>query len=128
MSTRVDFVHKGRWIYRLITNIEVGIGRKHDQVNFYLSQLLTGHGCYRAFLYKYGHDVDEMCPIYQNTSETAEHVFFTCPRYELQRNLLERTIGTQVTDMLKLERGIFLREGSCNTAENNGENKNNINE
>ena len=52
-------------------------------VNFYLSQLLTGYGCCRAYLYKYGHDVNETCPIYQITSETADHVFLTCPRYEL---------------------------------------------
>ena len=25
-------------------------------------QHLTGHGCYRADLYKHGHDVDETCP------------------------------------------------------------------
>lgn len=88
---------KGRWTYRLIPNIEEWTGRKHGQVNFYLTQFLTGHGCYRTYLYKYGHDVDEACPSCLDTSETAEHIFFTCPRYEFRRNFLERTIGSQVT-------------------------------
>ena len=38
-----------------------------------LTQLLTGHGCYRAYLYKYGHDVAEACPECRNERETAEH-------------------------------------------------------
>ena len=80
---------------RLILNIEVWMGKKHDQVNFYFSLLLTGHGCYGAYLYKYGHDIDETCPTCRNTSETAEHVFFICPRFEFQWNFLERTISTQ---------------------------------
>ena len=39
---------KGRWTNTLNPNTEVRIGRKHDKVHFYLTQLLTGHGCYRA--------------------------------------------------------------------------------
>ena len=71
--------------------------RKHGQVNFYLTQLLTGHGCYKAYLYKYGHDVNEAIPECCNERQTAPHVFFTCPKYVDQRNYLERTIGFKVT-------------------------------
>ena len=39
------------------------------------------HRCYKAYLYKYGNDVDEMCLECRNERETAQHVFFTCPKY-----------------------------------------------
>ena len=42
--------NKGRWTYRLIPSIGEWTKRRHGQVNFYLTQLLTGHGCYRACL------------------------------------------------------------------------------
>ena len=89
--------NKGRWTYRLIPSIGEWTKRRHGQVNFYLTQLSTGYGCYTAYLYKYGHDVVEACPECRNERERAEHVFFTCPRYVNQRNCLERTMGFQVT-------------------------------
>ena len=80
--------NKGRWTYRLIPNIGEWTKRRHGQVNFYLIQLLAGHGCDRAYLYKYGHDVCEASPECRNEREMAEHVFFTCPRCVDQRNCL----------------------------------------
>ena len=38
--------------------MEEWIRRNHEQVNFYLTQSSEVHGCYRAYLYKYGHDVE----------------------------------------------------------------------
>ena len=61
------------------------------------AQFLTGHGCYRVYLHKYGHDVGEACAECRNERETAMYVFFTCPRYVDQPNCLERTIGFQIT-------------------------------
>ena len=121
---------KGRWIYRLIPNIEEWTRRKHGQVNFYLTPSLAVHECYRPYLYKYGHDIDETCPSCRNTSETEEHIFFTCTRYEYRRNFLERTIGSQVTPdnvvnlMLtscKNYYTVFIRDRSPNTLEDNRE-------
>ena len=66
-------------------------------MNFYLIELLKGHGCYRPYLFKYDDVVDEAFSECHNERETAEHVFFTCPPYVDQRNCLERTIGLQVT-------------------------------
>ena len=77
--------------------------RRMDQEKTRPGELLSDsvvngpHGCYRAYLYKYGHDIAEACPECRNERETAEHVFFTCPRYVNQRNCLERTMGFQVT-------------------------------
>ena len=53
---------KGRWTYRLIPSIGDFTKRKQGQVNFCLTLLLTCYGCYRAYLYKYGYDVDKVYP------------------------------------------------------------------
>ncbi|KAH8304870.1 hypothetical protein KR059_003005, partial [Drosophila kikkawai] len=42
-----DSSSKGRWTYRLIPDIARWVERSHGQVNFYLSQVLSGHGCFR---------------------------------------------------------------------------------
>ena len=87
--------NKGRWTYRPSTGKWTKINQ--GQMNFCITQSLTGHGCYREYLYKYGHDVDEACPECRNERETAENVFFTWSLYVDQRNYLMRTIEFKVT-------------------------------
>ena len=70
----------------------------------YLLELVRYYFNDRVLLYdtdggkkSYGRDVDEACSECRNERETAEHVFFTCPRYINQRNRLERTMGLRET-------------------------------
>jgi len=43
----------GRWTYRLIPHVDVWLSRKHGEVNYYLTQMLSGHGCFRAYLHRF---------------------------------------------------------------------------
>ncbi|CAB0030691.1 unnamed protein product [Trichogramma brassicae] len=50
-------------------------------MNYYLTQLLSGHGCFRAYLCRFGHDDLATCPSCPTEDEDAEHVLFHCPRF-----------------------------------------------
>ena len=76
---------KGRWTHRLIPRVECWINRRHGEVNFHLTQVLTGHGCFRRYLHRFGHARSPACPECEGVEETAEHVVFDCPRYERPR-------------------------------------------
>ncbi|XP_058465837.1 uncharacterized protein LOC131439161 [Malaya genurostris] len=52
------------------------IDRPHGEVNFGLTQFLTGHGCFR---WQVGHTASPVCPGCPNELETAEHVLFAVP-------------------------------------------------
>uniref|UniRef100_A0A1B6JEW1 Reverse transcriptase zinc-binding domain-containing protein n=1 Tax=Homalodisca liturata TaxID=320908 RepID=A0A1B6JEW1_9HEMI len=54
-----------------------------------MTQILSGHGCFRAYIYRFKHDNSPECPSCPGVSEDAEHVFFMCPRFSLQRDNLE---------------------------------------
>lgn len=54
------------------------------ECDFFLSQALSGHGCFRAFLKKIGKLDDGMCPAC-NTEETAAHVLEDCIRFSRHR-------------------------------------------
>ncbi|XP_068139937.1 uncharacterized protein [Drosophila tropicalis] len=41
---------KSEMTHRLIPNIEAWVGRKHGQLSFYLTQVLSGHVCFRQYL------------------------------------------------------------------------------
>lgn len=50
VTKRWDFSNKGRWPHRLIPKIGAWFERRHEEVNNYLKQFLTGLGCFRAYL------------------------------------------------------------------------------
>ena len=88
---------KGRWTHRLIPQLEVWMNRKHGEIDFYLTQFLTGHGCFREYLFKYKHDHSPFCPACSDVVENVEHVFFECPRFAERRQTLEEAVGEQLT-------------------------------
>ncbi len=96
-QNRWDETTKGRWTHRLIKNVKTWVERKHGQTDFYMTQLLTGHGCFREYLYKYGHDNGVTCSFCGNSNENALHIFFYCPRYNVERTLLEQQIAEPVS-------------------------------
>lgn len=81
----------------MIPNIDPWINRKHGELNFYLTQMLTGHGCFRAYLHRFGHDDNPYCPTCTETVEDVEHVMFHCPRYHEERHLLVNKLGEDLT-------------------------------
>lgn len=89
---------KGRWTHRLIPQVDKWLNRRHGEVNYYLTQMLSGHGCYRSYLYKYKYEVSPECPTCAGINEDAsEHVFFTCPRYDTERDELETSLHQRIT-------------------------------
>ena len=94
---------KGRWTYNLIPNIEQWLNRKHGEVDFYLTQILTGHGCFRSYLYRFKRADSPYCTFCKNNIiEDAEHVFFVCPRFETYRSELSSSTGWGLPTVISL--------------------------
>ncbi len=84
---------KGRWTHRLIPDIRPWIDRQHGDLDFHLTQMLSGHGCFRSYLYKFRHDYSPYCPTCTECIEDSEHVFYHCPRFSSIRENLKTTLG-----------------------------------
>jgi len=92
-----DISSKDRWTHQLIPSIEPWLNRKHGQVDFYLTQALSGHGCFRSFLKRFGHDTEDGCPeCGSGIVEDAQHVLFECRRFGYDRSILMETTGARV--------------------------------
>lgn len=91
-----DAAEKGRWTHRLIPRIDIWLNRNHGEVNYYLTQMLSGHGCFRKYLHRFKHDDSSECPSCPGVAEDAEHVFFVCPRFDPQRDELERILNQKM--------------------------------
>jgi len=96
-QSRWDISEKGRWTYRLIPDIKRWLHRKHGTVNFYTTQLLTGHGCLAQYLNRFGHEGSPLCRWCENATEDAEHIIFVCGRFDSLRTNLWQSAGRVLT-------------------------------
>ncbi|KAH8265682.1 hypothetical protein KR026_001189, partial [Drosophila bipectinata] len=89
-----DASTKGRWTHTLIPNLRRWVLQSHGQVDFYLTQVLSGHGCFRQ---RFGHTEDDWCPeCGSSIIEDARHVVFECRRFARERHRLETTAGRSI--------------------------------
>ncbi|CAB0037781.1 unnamed protein product [Trichogramma brassicae] len=89
-QTQWSATTKGRWTHRLIPSIAAWIERRHGEVNYHLTQLLSGHGCFRSYLCRTKNDTSSSCPTCHPIVEDVEHVIFHCPRFTSEREELYR--------------------------------------
>nr|CAH7765783.1 unnamed protein product [Callosobruchus chinensis] len=86
----------GKWTHILIPRIEPWYTRKHGEISYYLSQFLTGHGLFNAYLYRIGKRNSAMCS-YCSSEDDPRHTFFECERWESKGQLLQLSLGIILT-------------------------------
>ncbi|XP_046869253.1 uncharacterized protein LOC124461839 [Drosophila willistoni] len=61
-----------QWTFRLIPDLKMWFNRKHGEVTFELTQILSGHGCFGEYLYRFGHQASAECTWCWNERQEAE--------------------------------------------------------
>ncbi|XP_052561918.1 uncharacterized protein LOC128092324 [Culex pipiens pallens] len=92
-----DTTEKGRWTHRLIPSVSTWVSRRHGEVTFHLTQFLSGHGCFRKYLHRFGHAESPLCSDCVDCEKTPEHVVFGCPRFEAARSEMLAIIGADTS-------------------------------
>ncbi|XP_060536260.1 uncharacterized protein LOC132708142 [Cylas formicarius] len=83
---------RAEWSKKLIPNIRPWCERRHGEVDFFLTQMLTGRGCFEAYFKRFNLAETEEC-LYCINVDTVEHTLFFCPRWNMQRNIAEQILG-----------------------------------
>ncbi|KAJ8955608.1 hypothetical protein NQ318_001438 [Aromia moschata] len=84
----------GRWTYQLIPGVQAWIDRPYGEVDYFLTQALSGHGCFRKYLYdrrRAETDACEQCGV----QDDAEHTLFQCSRWNIIREDYAQHTGRQ---------------------------------
>ena len=87
------------WTKRLIKDISEWVTCKHRVAEYYLTQVLTAHGSFRAYAKRFGKDVSDEC-IYCASVDTAEHTIFECEKWTDVRQKAWEVVGTLTPDNL----------------------------
>ncbi|CAB0035777.1 unnamed protein product [Trichogramma brassicae] len=96
-----DRSKKARWTHRLIPNIRVWIERRHGELNYHLTQLLTGQGFFKHHSQRYDHNQSAQCPVCPSSIENAEHVFYHCPSPTLDLHYPKENLSTPLTSAIE---------------------------
>ena len=67
-------IHINIWLY---SNIWL-----YGKLNFYMTQMISGHGCFREYLYRFKIVGDPFCPYCSSEKEDDQHVLFSCSRFD----------------------------------------------
>lgn len=84
----------GRWTRKLIPELTPWITRNFGEVDYYLTQLLSGHGYFRKYLHRRNLANDQSCIYGDNAIDDVEHTFFQCERWGNERIVLQSSIGS----------------------------------
>lgn len=68
-------------------------GEKKLSMSYHLTQALSGHGCFRAYLYKRKRASTPYCLWCIDEEKNAEHMLFKCARYTAERVALTNRLG-----------------------------------
>lgn len=79
-----DAAKYGRWTHRLLLSLETWLKYAPD-MDYYTSQIMTGHGCFAAFKYRIGKADTPACWLGCTEEDTAEHHLVKCVRWQEER-------------------------------------------
>ncbi|KAJ8911986.1 hypothetical protein NQ315_003268 [Exocentrus adspersus] len=82
--------HEGtaQWTKRLIPNLQVWIQYAHRNMDYCLTQVLTGHGSFKSYTHRIGKAEKDRC-YYCDATDSPSHALFACERWSLRRTRVE---------------------------------------
>ena len=91
----------GAWTRRLIPDIRPWLNRSFGEIDYHLTQFLSGHGVFRAYLHRF-HLIERaecwMCE--SGEADTAEHAVFICTSHDLIRASTWAQVGIQTPETI----------------------------
>ena len=85
----------GQWTtHVLIRDLDGWMNRNHGQLNFHLTQVLSGHGCFNKYLHEKLRKVEQATCSHcnQGRDDGPQHTLFECEAWRRERDKLSRSL------------------------------------
>jgi len=86
----------GVWTRRLIPNVVPWCNRQHGQLEFHMTQIMSGHGCFGVYLHKIGKETTKRCHHCGSPEDDAAHTLFVCPAWEVDRLMMTNALDVRL--------------------------------
>lgn len=98
---RIADATTGEWTRTLVVDLPAWYHRKHGQMDYHLTQIMSGHGCFGKYLHRIGKEPNPGCHHCELTTvDDALHTMAECTAWAEERNELTMTIGPLDTNSL----------------------------
>ncbi|KAB0804865.1 hypothetical protein PPYR_01835 [Photinus pyralis] len=87
-----DKTKKAEWTRRLIPQIQSWVASKISWTDYYMSQFLSGHGCFMLYLHRIKKKTSDRC-LFCEEIDGPEHTFFQCTKWKDQREEMTGKLG-----------------------------------
>lgn len=91
---------KGEWTRVLIKDLASWCNRRHGQMTYRLTQMLSGHGCFGTYLNRIRKETDTRCHHCGAEVDDAKHTLFECEAWLEERKEVSAALGTFDPDTL----------------------------
>ncbi|XP_025261984.1 uncharacterized protein LOC112639324 [Camponotus floridanus] len=81
----------------ILPYFEQWLDRSHGVLTFYITQMLTGHGCFATYLYRIGKANTAICTFCKKDEDSPEHTIQVCEQWTEERALLVSVIGNDLS-------------------------------
>ena len=85
---------RGEWTRRVIGPVAPWATRSRGELDYHLTQLLTGHGCFASFLHRIGKRDAPHCAHCTSEVDDAAHTLLDCPAWNTERAALVAVLGS----------------------------------
>lgn len=92
------------------------VERGHGELTFEVTQLITGHGCFKGYTHKIRKTDDSKCSFCEELREDNVHVLLECREWRREREKLETAYGGEIGSLGALLRGMAADPGKWNAA------------
>lgn len=92
-----DAAENGRWTHRLIPKVDPWFNRTFGEVNYRLTQALSGHGCFPYYLHRFGKLDSPSCWYCGHETDDVFHTFFVCDAWHTRRTRVNLILGREIT-------------------------------
>lgn len=77
------------------------IDREHGELDFHLTLVRSGHGCFEVYLYKIGKRTSAVCVNCERGEDTERYKLFVCSNWSLKKQEAWSALGmSQTSDSL----------------------------
>ncbi|PHT96528.1 hypothetical protein BC332_34546 [Capsicum chinense] len=86
-----------RWLHKLLPSLQIWMERTHGETDFFLSQFMSGHGCFNSYLNRFKLTPSPLCALCLAAEDTPEHAFFDCNAVENLKKTLEKELNSTIS-------------------------------
>lgn len=80
---------KNRWIYWFIRNLKAWCWMEHSETNYYLTQILTVHGCFKICIHRISKKGKAKCQRCKRAVDDTYHIVLRCSAWTHERSILK---------------------------------------